>query len=57
MPANMFASELLAGRKPVQAWTWNRSLLYAEVSRTGFDSDIAHAAGRPVGMPAVTPQV
>jgi 4-hydroxy-2-oxoheptanedioate aldolase len=48
MPENHFQNELEAGRKPIQAWMWNPSVLYAEViSRAGFDSvglDLQHGA-------------
>lgn len=45
---NHFQSELKAGRKPIQGWMWDPSVLFAEViSRTGFDSvglDLQHGA-------------
>lgn len=48
MPQNHFQDELAAGRKPIQAWMWSPSVLFAEIiSRSGFDSvglDLQHGA-------------
>lgn len=48
MPENLFWDALKAGKKPIQAWMWNPSPLFAEIfSTAGYESvglDLQHGA-------------
>lgn len=48
MPENSFLTAIKNGTRPLQAWMWNPSVLFAEIiARSGFDSvcfDLQHGA-------------